>query len=590
MVATIPTFQSDRVTQIPSMGITDMSGMRAMGGAISNIGRAFEQIANVEGERADQLMKRKMMERADADVRDRGLDPAKLADPVTAADSIYRQAAMNTYAIKVERDVDDKLNAIALQNRNNPSGYKAQAEGYLKGTVSSLPWEMRNGVEKSASSVIAQRTFAMQQNLQARAIAESEALEDAEIERLSASAVNAEPEMRGPIMDKINTIVSGSTKYITTEGRNARVREVQDDLLFNTTVKDVMEKRISPADGAKRLAESGVAVTPGRQEQLNNAEFVHDNYEARIDNIRKGKQAAIVSGIEQGFFDQLDATIQAQPDIPFSQLQTMIRNTQSQLRASGVSGEAVLDFANKAYKSAATTQVDNYDIVDVVDDQINAGQYDEAMKLLQSARGTDVSRETYQARFRQIQEEKAGVISNPVIKQYLNEYEATYAPNASLSPGDFSDPRLVEKIRKDKAELKSQKTTVLTMQKDGKSVDEIVTALRSQNRANKEEVAPYERVRMKTADQNYEVVRNILTSDGMTLKTFDASGKELLHSPDNPNTPPEIRKALTGKITKDNFLERAQMMKEANSRARQLGITEPYPDEAILEIRRAVGR
>ena len=439
MAREIPTFRSERVTQIPSMGIVEQSGVRDMAATLDTRAKLANQVGAFANQKADEFVKRKMTIEAERAVRSGGLDPAALKDPVTMADKIYREAALNTYGIQVEDALNKTIQENMVKYENNPQGFLSASESYAKGVMGKLAPEMRNAYEQNAMGAIRKNHYAISENLRARARAEAIAVEDAYIETQTNKIINASPDERLALTAQVAEKINNSTRFITPEAKVAKIKELETKIIEGATLADVANKQLSPTEAMRKLKESGIAVDAPMMQRVFSAASIKDNYEAQQLANEKAQREAVVTSIENAaFMDALNIAGGSE-----AQAMERMEQTVQQMVVAGAGGKEIEAMRNTYQNIFYGNTRDNKEVVLEVDRQIfNAEPIAEEFINLGLKNGS-ITPETAIQKRKELSEAMAGVQSNSQVK----EWEGVHLRNNPAYQYAFLDPIQVDALK-----------------------------------------------------------------------------------------------------------------------------------------------
>jgi len=578
MVTPIPTFRSDAVTQVPSMGIVQQSGMRDLSRALGNKAKVWDQVSDISNKKANEFMARRMQEQGQEAVINGGLDPSTLKNPVTLADRIFRESALNTYAMQIENDVARHLNELSLKNHQNPSGFQAQADGYLKGMVSKLPMELKVPVGKDAASTINSKLFSIQQQVQRQALAENQAMENMTLARLEADIVNSPVEMREALMAKASAIIAGSAHTITEEGQRAKLTDFQKRVIERSVVTDVMNGVISPGEAVEQLKSSGVSVDPGKQEQIYASSFVHHNYQQRLINQREAEAQAVISGIERELNYSILAAEDSGQSLNFAHQEHLIKEAEAAALRAGASPDQIFKMATTFRKNVSGRVIDNDDVVLAIQTATDNALPNTPDMIQQALGNGQISAK----KARELQNDyvtaQSSIISDPETKRFLDWYRINYAPLAGMTIDPHMNADQAANIRAADSAMKDIKNSILSLSMGDektapKSKGEVLRFLESDIRANKKPVPAVERASATMGNPEQSKVQSITAQPDFILRGFSERGRSITITPDSR---PELKEVLSGPWSADNYEARIKLMIESNREAKKRGMPEPY--------------
>ena len=438
MVSEIPTFTSQKVSGIPSMGIVSMSGDRAMGQAMTNVSGFFDNIAEYNNKKLDDKMRRETTVMAQDAVRSGGLNPNDLDDPYTLADQIYREASLNTYAIQVETDIDKSLNQFEIDSKYNAKGYEVKATAFLDGIMSELAPEMRDSVEKYTMGKIVATSSSLAQETQRKALAESAAASSAYREKLVTEMVNAAPEERASIYVKIEASVAGDPSTITADGKRALLDGIQIKYSKQIGLRDAMTGDRTIPEILEGWKSQGVMITPSLKQQLYSSSQVEYNYQQTIYNKGVALRDQKLKQIQDAFYE----TLYENQDISTTEVTDIIAETQAIMVEHGADPKKVFEFEGKALKSFMGANKDNGDAITFIDMNIDDVNPNTPLLIKQAVREGHISIATAREKENDFKLKSSEVYKNPQMKQYIATVLQKKYPNAQdftgISPSDYN--------------------------------------------------------------------------------------------------------------------------------------------------------
>ena len=404
-----------------------------MGEAVGNRAALFDQIGDYANKKANEIMERETIKAAEEAVRQGGLDPATLKDPFTAADRIYREAALNTHAIGVETTITEKINQFALENEYNPGRFEKLSKEYLKGAMSGLAPELRNPVDKFASSKIAGQTASIAAATQSRVMAESAVAAETYRSNLITEVVNGKLEMDEAI-GKMHNSILGDPAYLTEAGKSAAFQKKRQDLVLASSMKQAM-------DGGdlsmilEGLADEGIQLSPNLHSQLYSASMVKRDYQARLLAQQEAERKESVRAMTAPLFQALIE----QPQMSEAEFLGATRLVQSQMAAMGVPADEVLAFAPQAMKVFSGATIESEEVKAVLQYRIFNSDPKAADLVKQELANGNINIPTALEYTQLIEVQSA----EPVKAQQWSKFEKSYLlkehPNAAQFTGISAD-------------------------------------------------------------------------------------------------------------------------------------------------------
>ena len=442
MVSEIPTFRSNRVTQIPSMGIVEQTGLRSMANSMSNRAKLADQVGEFANKKANEYVERKMTIEAQNMVRTSGLDPATLSDPITMADKIYRESAINTYNIQVEDSLNKTIQQNATKYENNPTAFLNESQAYVKGVVNKLPPEMQNSFEANASASITKNHYNLSEQLRARVKAEAIAVEDAFIEQQISKIINTDDKgERQVLMASAVEKISNSARFITPGAKDAKIKEINEKIVIGATLTDLTNKDTTPLDAIEAMKSAGVAVDSSMTQRVFSAYTVRDNYEAQQANNAKAMREAKVDAIESAAYTtslNLNGAIQTE-----EQFRQGVDATVASLVAAGANGKEIDQVRTTMSNIYYGNITDNSEVVLEIDRQIaDVNPMADSFIKLAMRNGT-ITPATAQDKLEKIADARGGIQTNSQVKQW----EATYLRSNPSFALAYLDPVQLESLQ-----------------------------------------------------------------------------------------------------------------------------------------------
>lgn len=586
MVEPIPTFTSTRVTQVPSLGIVEATGDRAMAQAYGQMGDAFGKIADYQNEKLNQVTKREMARQGQEFALSKGFDPSKVEEPVTFADTVFREAALNTYAIELESDIEKKINGLHVQHMRNPEGFKKTSEAYINSTVANLPFELRNSASKLAHGRADAVYSKISLEQQRRVFAEQEAAEKSYIASLSDKIVLAkDPEERQVLMAKLETTFQNSTTYLTPAGREQAKKEAIDNILYDSEFQAVARGQKTPMQAMNELAESGIALGSSQIGQLYSAINQKLNFdEAQAARSEKRRQKSIDQISEQY---QLDAYDMQNMDNSEETFAIALETGLAQMRQQNATAEELIEHKKNMHEVFYNRSKQDIEASLMVIDQAIFDGDPEAEQIIRSqfTKG-NIKPETLQKKLQEVQQKTSEPVQNPIVQGFINrEFIPKYAPYANYSSADVAnmteaDADLKRLIMRDKqavAEKERELLDLITNEEKPMSYSEAVGRSRADLLANQTPVPVSQRIKVSADNPSYTEIKNLLNSQEIRLFGYNQLGGRI-------NLNGENEPLLSGPFTEDNFQDRIKFMIDQNNIAKKVGDDPLYSDEVLTGV------
>lgn len=588
MVSNLPTFRSERVTQVPSMGIVNMSGDRAMAQAMQGVGKVFDQLGDFANRKLNEQMEREQTLAGIEIALGKGFDPMTLGDPVTAADRIFRESALNTYGIELQQNISNEINRLYFANQRNPKGFANAASAYVEQTVSSLPTELKTGASKIAMSLASQRHFSLLQDHQRRVVAETEAAEAHHLSGLRDRLTLAKsPEERQTIMAEVEQAFQRSTQFVTGEGRQAAYEQFVDSTYEQDIIHSVTKGNMTALQAINEFEKAGIVVDNQKRNEIYSASNQRLNYIDAALNRRENNRKRLVTEVERTyasvFFDLRESG--SDPDL-FDEVQ---RKASNDLRQSGATANEIIEFRKDMARMFHGDPKDDPSAILALDAMVFDPSPNDMDRLNDIYRRALITPQTYQKYTEKMTKADADIMKNPQVQQFVQRYVNEYAPLANrASPGWellYSGPdqvQMKQRIadharRKDDIEDRIRNNFL----EGERSVGAILSEINSDVRANQAPVPAQERAAVSIGSPVYSQMQDLLRAPDFTLRyaTEQRSLQSVTHNDDY-----EFREVLKGPWSGDNYRKRLQLMQEQNRRAQTLGIMQPYDTELLREL------
>jgi len=370
-MSSIPTFRSDRVTAKPSMGIVDQSGTRAFGEAVAQQSQFFDVVGDFANQKADQFMERSQRLAAEEAVRSGGLNPNDLSSPITAADRIYREAALNTYAIGVEDKIDKTLNRLYSESQYDPAGFQKKATEYMRGASSELAPELKNSVSKYALADMRRKAFSLDQELKAKTLNEAQELEKIKLEEIATKINNADdPEEKQSQLLKAMGLINSSVSALSPELKAQKAEEFSRDMAEAGIYKGLAMSQVRPDVAIQQLEDLGINVTVTKMQQVYNSYGVKEAFHRRERQQGEAVQSQQMIGFLDNVYNQTELARQ-NGIVDDGQMAEIRDNTKKALVSMGAPAERLFEFETNFNKYMFGQQRDAPEVVNQVRDMIN---------------------------------------------------------------------------------------------------------------------------------------------------------------------------------------------------------------------------
>lgn len=586
MVTPVPTFRSDRQTQAGGMGIVSFNATRQLGEAMKGVGQLFDQVTAFQDKKANEVAEREMQKQGQELARMKGFDPNQIKDPVTAADRVYRQAALQTYAISLESSLTNKVNDSYIQNMRNPEGFKRQAQAYVDKTVQSVPFELRNGVSKMGMSAIDGRYMQMRLENQRQAMAEMENAEKVFLGTLvDQFALAKTPEERQVVDAKVRSTIANSATYLTPQGKMAAYQDVQRKMAYSDTFNKVVTDDMTPMEAIERLESVGIAPTSEMVSQIYGAagrEFAYKKAEFQANEAQR-KQS--INDATNTMLLEINK-YKGQPG--FQDIYNMIQTKgDAIILSAGGTADDLISFQKSAQKIAFGSQEDNPNTKFALDAAIFNLDPNARAKIDQAFQAGQITPQTYQGYIESETRARAGVGSNPILKKYIeNEFIPQYAPMAVKAVPGWENVYTQQQVRdailqdKEKADSFVAKAVALSQ---SKPMDEVIRELSSDIRANQTPTPAKERAQVLGNSPNRRVLEDMYSRENFDLTYVDLKTRSRKTYSVN-NAPDAYKEILKGPWSQANYMARVKLMAKQNAVAIAAGLDAPYNSQLINEV------
>lgn len=597
MVADVPTFRSTATTQIPSMGISQgvvqQSGTRAMGEGFARVGNFFDVVADYNNKKLDQKMQRDMTKMGQDIASQKGFDPNTLnTDPVTAADQILRESALNTYAITLESDIESSINNAYVKNLRNPEGFKAVSEKYVEKTVATTPWELRNGVSKMALGMVNSKYAAIKTETARRAIAESEAAEKKFLANMADRAILAKsPEELEIATNKIAGMLSNSTAYMTGAGRAAAKQELLKEIYTGRELQEVMVGNVTPLQAKERLEANGVVTDGATLNSFYAAANQKINFEEKLEQRQEKAREKTVEQLENKFlYDAYDAKMNGAEPETFDEIMRLSAQT---LRENGATVPEIQKHQDVIRTTIYGDGKDNPSALLRIDTMIdNANPL--AQEYIQTSLASGaITPATAREKENKYLKETSDILNNPQVKNYLQrQFIPNHARFARYEPQEIEQldragvTGILTKYSQSEQALTAREDYIIDLVNSGKTVPEALQIVQQQDNLAKPQ--PISELAVIADNKPYSAELNaMLAAEDFAIKIVTPMGQVITQT-DNP---------IKGRWSNENYIQRLTMMNDQNKLAihfnqnnngnKQVPI--PYDDAMLDDIIRIYG-
>lgn len=554
MARDIPTFQSDRVSNIPNMGIVADSGSQAIGQAMQQRARVFDVIGDFANQKADQMMAREQKIAAEEAVLAGGLDPATLKNPFTKADQIYREAALNTYSIQIEDNIEKNLFRLYSESKYDPQGFAKKADSFLKGTVSGLAPELKSPVLKFAQADARKKAFSLEQERKQKMLQEAESIEKLKIEEYKAALTNATDEdERENLTVKIGKIIQGSQSYLTDELKLKVLNEHMRDVTKAVTLNQIADRKISISQAEEIYKQNNIPVTVSEMQTFYSAYNLKSNFALQQVNQRKAEQQAAIDAQINNIYQTFDTIDNMNIPQELKQKQKIIYASEltSTLKSAGMYKEAAeQDIAIKKHIYDSIVEPDGME--EEISFDIAKGNYELATQRIYTNFNSGVMKASTKNRLlTTIQTKTDNALQENSIKINRERIANEYAPMAlTAARPDFDIATLNEESKKqlqeDIAFMDAYDARVISLSSQGKSPEEIENII---NQSIKQNYLP----KRKTPDS--PAVANYIYQPNFSFMGIDKNTVSNFPVLDNRSS-----EVFEGPWTKENFSERISIM------------------------------
>jgi hypothetical protein len=578
MVQQLPRFQSDRTTSIPSMGIVQQTGDRALAQSLQGVGSAFDKIANFANRKADEQISREMIRQGQEVALEKGFDPSSLGNPLTMADTVFRESALSTYAIQLENDVSQNMNRLYSENLLNPNGFKQKAESYAQSVTQNLPQELKNGVSKMVFSDLNSKHAKLQINMQNRVIAETEKAEESNLSRLVEKlSLEYDPEKKQDIMNRIDVSLENSLTYLTPQAKQAKRNEVVRDIIYNDGYARVSRGETSPFELQQELESQGILLNSSELNQVYAASSLKANYEEKQYQIQDNAKSRFVSGKARNYL--IDTYDLQESGVSEQEFNGFLEGAMQDMRQSGASVEEMKDLRASMLETYYATGRDSDQAMIVIDQMIFDGNKDGFEKIDDMFLKGLITQETRLKKISELTDATSDIFTDKRIKDHINYFVATEAPYANIAVDEIefmaSKGSRVSRndVASQKVALQEFKRRINDMWSKGMSTTDINSALRNERIQKQAEKIPASEYILKLNPDSpvYSQASSILRNDSFSIQMPLESGQLLTQTIDDP-------------WSQNNYQERLDMMRAANESALKSGRALIYSPELLKEL------
>jgi len=578
MVTPIPTFQSNRT--LTPVAPVSFSGDRAMASAFGDVGKVFDQLGAFAERKLYERMEREQTILGQEIASSKGFDPNTLPDPRTAADKIYRESALQTYAISVEHDVTTRLNGLYLANHRNPNGFAAAADAYVTNTVDALPPELKNGVSKLAMSMAAQKHFSLLAEQQKTIIAEGEKAERSYINHLQDQfALSKDGAERQAILNKLEKTIDNSRTYLTKEMKEAVKRETLNGVFMNDVFARATTGEITPIEAVDELRSLGVVPDSTTLNQIYSAANQKINFEENQARVRAGnRQASVQAAAEENM--QAIYDLAATNDKPeFFDIRTAMGA--EAIRASGGTIEDVMKFKDAARKVFYGDKKDNENALLVLNEAIYDADPNAVQQVNKAFTEGQITAQTRQKMLEDYTGRRAQIRNNPQLQDYINNFVIPeYAPLASIKEDLEIDPMNSE-LRKntsvDKDFTRSSVDWIVNRSQEV-PMPQAIQEHRSNLRANAEPAGVGHIMRKHIGKPYQAQIERLYNSPSFNLLSVNERGQGVVYT--EKDSPAQYKDLFKGKWSRENGAARVEAMRREQKKAAEKG--ESLYDQEML--------
>jgi len=356
MAEKIPTFRSESVTRSANVPMVRASGLDAQSQMFGQIGNVFQGVADYANEKLLQKAIREQQELAVETVTSEGFDPRELKGQQinTIADEAYRKAAIEAYGYELDTRIDTTIKQAYADNLENPNGFLRATEGFEKGIVESVPFEMKAGAKAAIQTKINSFHTEMQVAQQRRLMAERDEARKIFADKAVNDAILADsPEETAIALSRMASVIN--QQFDTPERREAEMMKVKMRVAEQKLDVDVMKGLLSPDDWMATMNELGIAPDANDYNRAINLYNQGRGLELQSLADEEGKEKQVAESSKDALALQV-AQMRQEEKSP-TEIQSFIDQTFIQNVSSGMD----VDAANSVKKSAMT-MVMNEDI------------------------------------------------------------------------------------------------------------------------------------------------------------------------------------------------------------------------------------
>jgi hypothetical protein len=561
------------------MGIVEHSGDRAFANSMQRVGSVFDQVAEIANKKADQIVAREMERQGQEVALSKGFDPSKLKEPITMADTVFRESALSTYAIQLENDVEQNINKLYAENLLNPTGFRQKADAYATSVTQSLPQELKNGVSKMVLGDINAKHSKLQINMQNRIIEETQRAENARLEQLTERLSLAyTPEKKQELMAKIESQLENSITYITPQGKAAKRDEVVRDIIFNDGYNRVSKGEIAPFEFQREMEANGYIMNSSELNQIYSAASLKINYQERqYELTQRAKQRAIDAKMNNYMLSAYDMQIKGGSEEDFN---LNLENAMRDMRASGATVKEIKSLRKSMTESYYTMGEDSDEALLIIDQMIFDGNKDAFNRIDQMFQNGLLTPQTRLKKLNELSTATADVLTDNRIKAHLNYFVQTEAPYANMpaAEADFmagSGANITkDKVAAQKVALQEYKRRIGDMVVNGMTTSQIDQVLRNERIQKESEKRDTQGalLNLNTNSPVYSTVSSIIRNKEFALITVSPSGQK------------QVKIVSDEPWSYENYQERIEMMRAQNLAALKAGQSPVYSKEVMMEI------
>lgn len=581
MAKEIPTFTTNAVTNVPSMGIVQQSGTRAMAQAKSAWGETFDAIGAFAGKKADEFMQFDMRMEGIKAAQKAGFDPMTMSNPITAADRIYRESAMQVYSIRLQNDIQDNMVRLRVENQLNPQGFRAGAEAYLKSTVSNLPADLQAGVSKYGESIAVRAFGAIAIETQSKVMQEAKLATDLQVKKLVSRFKLSDSEgEREVIAAELAATYANDPSIHTDELREAKTQAALVDMQTAAGEYEIMRGNTTPMRAVRDLEAAGIAVDNDQFRRLMNAGQMADNYEAAQANKRKTLSAAAISSYKSEVFLNL---MQMKESGNIDEVSARIEQVKLEMAAMGAPVSDVVKFQNDLAKATSIEPETDDNYKAMIKDMIARGNPEAKGMIEGGAQAGTLSYPDYL----ELSRENEVAQSTPMQGTYGKLL--TGMMNRELKVMDMAEMQSLSAVQEISRKEVNAERNLIRMELEeefekrvhgGESAASVYYDI-----INKREQIPNEKRRQSRMSENRRLYGDNVASKlhHLTDPTVKRTVIKIPSTKTNARTKEGSQKEIIieGNLNESNALEVLQSMNDSNAIAISRGITPSYSEDLM---------